>query len=201
MWERNIVRVWHNVGSLLCLTGQTVSPQSQPANNEGKQDVSRENSAVDFSKVSKQTHRWSCCLSTGSDSWTHNYCCIFNLRLGYVWNGHCIPLALHVVDCVIHIQPNSLSLILLPYYSKVHFHVLVLLPSASQIDLHFMKKIPPGAEASNVLVGELEFLDRPVVAFIRLSPAVLLNGLAEVPITTRLYTKLMRWYSDLFFFL
>ncbi|KAM6958219.1 sodium-driven chloride bicarbonate exchanger-like isoform 3-T7 [Tautogolabrus adspersus] len=83
--------------------GQTVSPQSQPANNEGKQDVSRENSAVDFSKI----------------------------------------------------------------------------------DLHFMKKIPPGAEASNVLVGELEFLERPVVAFVRLSPAVLLNGLAEVPITTR----------------
>lgn len=55
----------------------------------------------------------------------------------------------------------------------------------SQIDLHFMKKIPPGAEASNVLVGELEFLDRPVVAFVRLAPAVLLNGLAEVPITTR----------------
>uniref|UniRef100_A0A8C2JHS8 Solute carrier family 4 member 10b n=1 Tax=Cyprinus carpio TaxID=7962 RepID=A0A8C2JHS8_CYPCA len=49
----------------------------------------------------------------------------------------------------------------------------------------FSKKIPPGAEASNVLVGELEFLDRPVVAFVRLSPAVLLNGLAEVPITTR----------------
>jgi len=48
-----------------------------------------------------------------------------------------------------------------------------------------MKKIPAGAEASNVLVGELEFLDRPVVAFVRLSPAVLLNGLAEVPITTR----------------
>ncbi|XP_029023348.1 sodium-driven chloride bicarbonate exchanger-like isoform X2 [Betta splendens] len=83
--------------------GQTVSPQAQPTNNEGKQDVSRENSAVDFSKI----------------------------------------------------------------------------------DLHFMKKIPPGAEASNVLVGELDFLDRPVVAFIRLAPAVLLNGLAEVPITTR----------------
>lgn len=67
---------------------------------------------------------------------------------------------------------------------------LFLFPSAlwgdhAQIDLHFMKKIPPGAEASNVLVGELEFLDRPVVAFVRLAPAVLLNGLAEVPITTR----------------
>ncbi|XP_046887212.1 sodium-driven chloride bicarbonate exchanger [Hypomesus transpacificus] len=83
--------------------GQTVSPQSQPASMEVKGDVSRENSAVDFSKI----------------------------------------------------------------------------------DLHFMKKIPAGAEASNVLVGELEFLERPVVAFIRLAPAVLLNGLAEVPITTR----------------
>lgn len=58
-----------------------------------------------------------------------------------------------------------------------------------------MKKIPPGAEASNVLVGELEFLERPVVAFIRLAPAVLLNGLAEVPITTRLYTNC--WISRL----
>uniref|UniRef100_A0A8D0VUQ3 Anion exchange protein n=2 Tax=Sus scrofa TaxID=9823 RepID=A0A8D0VUQ3_PIG len=83
--------------------GQVVSPQSVPACVENKNDVSRENSTVDFSKV----------------------------------------------------------------------------------DLHFMKKIPPGAEASNVLVGELEFLDRTVVAFVRLSPAVLLQGLAEVPIPTR----------------
>ncbi len=49
-----------------------------------------------------------------------------------------------------------------------------------------MKKIPAGAEACNVLVGELEFLNKPVVAFVRLSPAVLLSGLAEVPIATRL---------------
>ncbi|XP_058888296.1 sodium-driven chloride bicarbonate exchanger-like isoform X4 [Acipenser ruthenus] len=83
--------------------GQMVSPQSVPANTEGRGDVSRENSTVDFSKV----------------------------------------------------------------------------------DLHFMKKIPPGAEASNILVGELECLNCPVVAFVRLSPAVLLSGLAEVPIPTR----------------
>nr|XP_061799739.1 sodium-driven chloride bicarbonate exchanger-like [Nerophis lumbriciformis] len=55
----------------------------------------------------------------------------------------------------------------------------------SKMDLHFMKKIPPGAEACNVLVGELDFLNKPVVAFVRLSPAVILNGLAEVPIATR----------------
>ncbi|XP_023655355.1 electroneutral sodium bicarbonate exchanger 1 isoform X2 [Paramormyrops kingsleyae] len=55
----------------------------------------------------------------------------------------------------------------------------------SKVDMHFMKKIPLGAEASNVLVGELDFLERPVVAFVRLSPAVLLTGLTEVPIPTR----------------
>uniref|UniRef100_A0A3Q3K1G0 Anion exchange protein n=1 Tax=Monopterus albus TaxID=43700 RepID=A0A3Q3K1G0_MONAL len=55
----------------------------------------------------------------------------------------------------------------------------------SKADLHFMKKIPEGAEASNVLVGELDFLERPIVAFVRLSPAVLLTGLTEVPIPTR----------------
>lgn len=54
-----------------------------------------------------------------------------------------------------------------------------------QVDMHFMKKIPPGAEASNVLVGEVDFLERPIIAFIRLSPAVLLTGLTEVPVPTR----------------
>ncbi|XP_055016293.1 electroneutral sodium bicarbonate exchanger 1 [Boleophthalmus pectinirostris] len=58
-------------------------------------------------------------------------------------------------------------------------------PDLSKVDLHFMKKIPEGAEASNVLVGELDFLERPIVAFVRLSPAVLLTGLTEVPIPTR----------------
>lgn len=52
-----------------------------------------------------------------------------------------------------------------------------------------MKKIPEGAEASNVLVGELDFLERPIVAFVRLSPAVLLTGLTEVPIPTRCEEK------------
>ncbi|XP_031431809.1 sodium bicarbonate cotransporter 3 isoform X2 [Clupea harengus] len=55
----------------------------------------------------------------------------------------------------------------------------------SKVDMHFMKKIPPGAEASNVLVGEVDFLERPIIAFIRLSPAVLLTGLTEVPVPTR----------------
>uniref|UniRef100_A0A4W6DTF6 Anion exchange protein n=1 Tax=Lates calcarifer TaxID=8187 RepID=A0A4W6DTF6_LATCA len=53
------------------------------------------------------------------------------------------------------------------------------------VDMNFMKKIPPGAEASNVLVGEVDFLERPIIAFVRLSPAVLLTGLTEVPVPTR----------------
>ncbi|XP_077125052.1 sodium bicarbonate cotransporter 3 isoform X2 [Ranitomeya variabilis] len=55
----------------------------------------------------------------------------------------------------------------------------------SAVDMNFMRKIPPGAEASNVLVGEVDTLDRPIIAFVRLSPAVLLSGLTEVPIPTR----------------
>lgn len=48
-----------------------------------------------------------------------------------------------------------------------------------------MKKIPVGAEAANVLIGEADFLKQPIVAFLRLSPAVLLPGMTEVPLPTR----------------
>ncbi|XP_063042108.1 sodium bicarbonate cotransporter 3-like [Engraulis encrasicolus] len=57
--------------------------------------------------------------------------------------------------------------------------------SKQGVDSNFMKKIPPDAEASNVLVGEVDFLERPINAFVRLSPAVLLTGLTEVPVPTR----------------
>uniref|UniRef100_A0A8C9R7G7 Anion exchange protein n=1 Tax=Scleropages formosus TaxID=113540 RepID=A0A8C9R7G7_SCLFO len=55
----------------------------------------------------------------------------------------------------------------------------------SKVDMNFMRKIPPGAEASNVLVGEVDFLEQPIIAFVRLAPAVLLTGLTEVPVPTR----------------
>ncbi|XP_045082248.1 sodium bicarbonate cotransporter 3-like isoform X3 [Coregonus clupeaformis] len=58
-------------------------------------------------------------------------------------------------------------------------------PSKAGVDMNFMKKIPPGAEASNVLVGEVDFLERPIIAFVRLAPAVLITGLTEVPVPTR----------------
>jgi len=66
-------------------------------------------------------------------------------------------------------------------------------PSGTEVgngDVHkgntpFLKKIPAGAEASNVLVGEVDFLDKPVSAFIRLTNAFVLGDLTEVPVPTR----------------
>ncbi|XP_051537069.1 electrogenic sodium bicarbonate cotransporter 1-like isoform X2 [Myxocyprinus asiaticus] len=58
-------------------------------------------------------------------------------------------------------------------------------PEKDQLNNKFMKKIPRDAEASNVLVGEVDFLDVPFVAFIRLQQAVMLGGLTEVPVPTR----------------
>uniref|UniRef100_A0A8C7TQ90 Anion exchange protein n=1 Tax=Oncorhynchus mykiss TaxID=8022 RepID=A0A8C7TQ90_ONCMY len=58
-------------------------------------------------------------------------------------------------------------------------------PSTDQLRNKFMKKIPRDAEASNVLVGEVDFLDKPFVAFVRLAQATTLGGLTEVPVPTR----------------
>lgn len=54
-----------------------------------------------------------------------------------------------------------------------------------QLKNKFMKKIPRDAEASNVLVGEVDFLSKPFVAFVRLAQATTLGGLTEVPVPTR----------------
>ena len=48
-----------------------------------------------------------------------------------------------------------------------------------------MKKIPPGSEASNILVGEVDFLEKPVTAFVRLSQGATLGDMTEVPVPTR----------------
>ncbi|XP_029034023.1 electrogenic sodium bicarbonate cotransporter 1 isoform X8 [Osmia bicornis bicornis] len=52
-------------------------------------------------------------------------------------------------------------------------------------NIHFMRKIPAGAEASNILVGEVDFLDKTLSAFIRLSQAGIMGDLTEVPVPTR----------------
>ncbi|XP_062548276.1 sodium-driven chloride bicarbonate exchanger isoform X12 [Armigeres subalbatus] len=50
---------------------------------------------------------------------------------------------------------------------------------------NFMRKIPPGAEASNILVGEVDFLDKTLAAFLRLNNAAVMGDLTEVPVPTR----------------
>uniref|UniRef100_H2YXZ9 Anion exchange protein n=1 Tax=Ciona savignyi TaxID=51511 RepID=H2YXZ9_CIOSA len=50
---------------------------------------------------------------------------------------------------------------------------------------NFMKKIPTGSEASNVLIGEVDFLEHRIIAFVRLNESVCLGRLTEVPIPTR----------------
>ena len=48
-----------------------------------------------------------------------------------------------------------------------------------------MKKLPKDAEASNILVGEVEELDAPFSVFIRLNKGVYLGDHNEVPLPTR----------------
>uniref|UniRef100_A0A8W4FJ70 Anion exchange protein n=1 Tax=Sus scrofa TaxID=9823 RepID=A0A8W4FJ70_PIG len=58
-------------------------------------------------------------------------------------------------------------------------------PLPAQRKNKFMKKIPKDSEASNVLVGEVDFLDQPFIAFVRLIQSAMLGGVTEVPVPTR----------------
>uniref|UniRef100_A0A8C3FIV8 Anion exchange protein n=1 Tax=Chrysemys picta bellii TaxID=8478 RepID=A0A8C3FIV8_CHRPI len=54
-----------------------------------------------------------------------------------------------------------------------------------QLKNQFQKKIPAEAEVSNILVGEVDFLEKPFIAFIRLQEAVGLGTLTEVAFPSR----------------
>ena len=61
----------------------------------------------------------------------------------------------------------------------------------SKVDQHVMKKLPSNAEASNVLVGEVDSLPHTVIAFVRLASGALLGDLTKPPAHTdqiHLYT-------------
>lgn len=57
--------------------------------------------------------------------------------------------------------------------------------SSHRLNHNFMRKIPPGAEASNILVGEVDFLEKTLSAFVRLREANIMGDLTEVPVPTR----------------
>ncbi|BES98106.1 Band 3 cytoplasmic domain [Nesidiocoris tenuis] len=48
-----------------------------------------------------------------------------------------------------------------------------------------LKRIPVGAEATTVLVGSVEFLEQPTIAFIRLAEGILIPSITEVLIPVR----------------
>ncbi|XP_029970621.1 LOW QUALITY PROTEIN: anion exchange protein 2-like [Salarias fasciatus] len=57
--------------------------------------------------------------------------------------------------------------------------------SRSKHEVKLMEKIPEGAEATVVLVGSVDFLDQPSMAFVRLHEAVLLESVLEVPVPVK----------------
>ncbi|XP_076119844.1 anion exchange protein 3 [Alosa pseudoharengus] len=56
---------------------------------------------------------------------------------------------------------------------------------AAARSMKLMAKIPKDAEATVVLVGCMEFLEQPTMAFVRLSESVLLESVLEVPVPVR----------------
>ncbi|NXN99366.1 S4A4 protein, partial [Rhinopomastus cyanomelas] len=64
-------------------------------------------------------------------------------------------------------------------------------PLKEQLRNPFQKKVPPGAEAAHIVIGEVEFLEKPFAAFIRLRQGVALGSLAEVTLPSRFVFILM----------
>uniref|UniRef100_A0A8C7ZQC4 Anion exchange protein n=1 Tax=Oryzias sinensis TaxID=183150 RepID=A0A8C7ZQC4_9TELE len=57
--------------------------------------------------------------------------------------------------------------------------------SKSKHELKLLEKIPENAEATVVLVGCVDFLEQPTMAFVRLQEAVELDSVLEVPVPVR----------------
>ncbi|XP_035415491.1 anion exchange protein 4 [Cygnus atratus] len=58
-------------------------------------------------------------------------------------------------------------------------------PLKEQLRNRFKKKLPPGAEVANVMVGEVDFLKKPFTVFVRLREVVALGSLTEVALPSR----------------
>lgn len=48
-----------------------------------------------------------------------------------------------------------------------------------------VKRIPGDAEAVSVLVGAVEFLEQPTIAFVRLAEGIIMPGVIEAPLPVR----------------
>ncbi|XP_046707207.1 anion exchange protein 2a isoform X1 [Silurus meridionalis] len=82
-------------------------------------------------------------------------------------------------------EPDSHLFVDIDKTEKDSSLVLGLHKSKSKHELKLLEKIPENAEATVVLVGRVDFLDQPSMAFVRLQEAVLLESVLEVPIPVR----------------
>uniref|UniRef100_A0A669BVS7 Anion exchange protein n=1 Tax=Oreochromis niloticus TaxID=8128 RepID=A0A669BVS7_ORENI len=91
-------------------------------------------------------------------------------------------------------RPNVLRALLLKHRSVTRLtlalgckslHPLPETHPATARSIKLLAKIPKDAEAVIVLVGCVEFLEQPAMAFVRLSEAVLLESVLEVPVPVR----------------
>uniref|UniRef100_A0A3Q2TA07 Anion exchange protein 3 n=1 Tax=Fundulus heteroclitus TaxID=8078 RepID=A0A3Q2TA07_FUNHE len=87
-------------------------------------------------------------------------------------------------------RPSVLRALLLKHRSVIKASTnLVLLDQLSAFlstrSMKLLAKIPKDAEAVIVLVGSVEFLEQPAMAFVRLSEAVLLESVLEIPVPVR----------------
>uniref|UniRef100_A0A673CIS4 Anion exchange protein n=1 Tax=Sphaeramia orbicularis TaxID=375764 RepID=A0A673CIS4_9TELE len=101
-----------------------------------------------------------------------------------------------------NISAASLGSLITHHHSANHIHQLDVLPlfflqqkepnlgpgmhrSKSKHELKLLEKIPENAEATVVLVGSVDFLEQPTMAFVRLQEAVELESVLEVPVPVR----------------
>uniref|UniRef100_A0A8C2HP58 Band 3 anion transport protein n=1 Tax=Cyprinus carpio TaxID=7962 RepID=A0A8C2HP58_CYPCA len=88
-----------------------------------------------------------------------------------------------------NISATSLGSLISHYHSSNHIkdtpQFFGLHKTKSKHELKLLEKIPEDAEATVVLVGSVDFLDQPTMAFVRLQESVLLESVLEVPIPVR----------------
>uniref|UniRef100_A0A671WDN3 Anion exchange protein n=1 Tax=Sparus aurata TaxID=8175 RepID=A0A671WDN3_SPAAU len=91
-----------------------------------------------------------------------------------------------VTSCRLEQQCDFFCLVLFCCSSKKSLHPLPpeSHPAAAR-SMKLLAKIPKDAEAVIVLVGCVEFLEQPAMAFVRLSDAALLESVLEVPVPVR----------------
>uniref|UniRef100_A0A8C9YPZ7 Anion exchange protein n=1 Tax=Sander lucioperca TaxID=283035 RepID=A0A8C9YPZ7_SANLU len=87
-------------------------------------------------------------------------------------------------------EPSVTDPLMVPFTSILHYSDFPTLVSGmhrskSKHELKLLEKIPENAEATVVLVGSVDFLEQPTMAFVRLQEAVELESVLEVPVPVR----------------